>query len=368
MRDVKCKAAADVVKALEGLEVLCVGGLAVEAVDPQVQWGTQPSDELDLLIRRKDLDDFMAAMEQGGYRLAKYEPQSGKCVPVGSGQVTSTILRMPVSPEHSYAPSSCINQPGEPDLWINFHTTTRHGRLMLVDLAEWFAGKKKVQVMAGPNFNLTVYRPPRWAVLLWQAAEVTCKAAEQSIARHDVDRLRALAGAQGGNWTGVLDKAKEYEKKYRERVRLPAAEKRFKAYQASLKIDDKDMDIAERQYGALYELSHALRAVKDTVDPGVWAELQSITSDQPRKLWAYPDVVGSHPVPPPRSTGGKLGIARDDFGIHEQIQYCTSHPNAKFDDLIGRLLIPAKTGRPTAPPHGPWARFTKADMASIGLP
>jgi hypothetical protein len=361
-REEKCKEAVRVLEALGDLEVLCVGSLAVEAVDPSMKWGTQHVDELDLLIHHKDLEKFMDAMDSGGYGLAEYD--DGKWKNIGKGQVTSAVSKMPVSPEYNYAPKSCIGKPEEPHLWIACHTTTRHGRLMLVDLAEWFDGKKKYQ----GDFDLTVYRPPRWAVLLWQAAEVTCDASEQSIARHDIDRLRALAGAQGSKWADVLKKAKEYEAEYRERLSRSVVEKRFEAYQMRLKLDDKDMDIAERQYDARYELSHALKPVKDAVPPDVWAELEPITSCRPRKLWAYPGVKGNRPVFPPDLAEGRLGIAKHGFGIKEQL----SNPDATFDELVNsgdiEELIPSERSGPKALAPGPWDKFTPDDMKSIGLP
>lgn len=366
-REVKCKEAAQVMKALKGLDVLCVGGLAVEAVDPKVQWGTHEADELDLLIHHTDVDAFMTAMEDGGYVLAEYDGGKWKTIP--KGQVASAIRRMPVSPEYNYAPKSCTGKPEEPHLWIAFHTTTRHGRLMLADLAEWFEGKEKYD----GDFGLTVYRPPQWAVLLWQAAEVVCKAAEQSIARFDIDRMRALAGAQSDTWDDVLDKAAAYEVRYRQLLDLPAAKKRFDTYRERLGLSDTDMEEAERRYDARYELSHALRAVKDAVPSEIWEKLAPVISDRPRKVWGYPGVKGSRPVYSPESSGGELGIAREDFGIEEQLKYCEANPNATYCDLVKSKLVAtlipsaSKPDGPTAPPHGPWQKFTPDDMKDMGL-
>jgi hypothetical protein len=370
MRVVKCRAAAAVIDVLQRrkVEALYISSLAL---DPWLPWGTKNSDDLQVLIPHDQLDPFMAAMNRGGYVLAF--PKGGKCVPANAGQAKtakSSILSMPASPEASYVHKSCIGR--QPDLWITFHTTKRHGRLMLVDLTEWlqYKYKRQAQVMKGTKFARTVYLPPLWAMLLWQAAEVTCAASECAITRYDVKKLSVITGhLAAGDWPLVLNKAQQYDAEYRRRLSCAAATQLMQRYQQVLGISPGDLRTAEFQYGALHELSHALKAVTDyggTVDPNVWAFLGSVTTQQPRNLWAYPGVVRADSVPDPGSAGGRLGIARADFGIHEQIEH---YSGADFDylldhGLIERLLIPAGRGT-TAPPHGPWASCTQADLNAI---
>jgi hypothetical protein len=383
MRELKCRAAREVIDALGGpepVQVLHVGGLALDKLR---LWGTDFSDDLHLLVQDDRLGDFMDAMERGGYALAGYNHHAGHCVPLNRQAVENDIARMPASPEAAHVHKDYVGPPpgsqrkmGQPDLWIRFHTTTRHGALLLSDLGGWFAEAQTVRVMEGTNYATDVERPPLWALLLWQAAEVTGAAGEWGVTRDDVDALYTIARQADCDWDKVRANVKQYDHEYSRRMGLDVVKDLMKRYKRLLDIDDSVLRQAEHEYGPRYELGHALKALKDyggdyaaSVDEETWTAVEGVTTERPRKIWAYPDVVHGHSIPPSGSRGGRLGVAQPGFGIYEQIQ---EHGGTDFDYLIRRglvkLLIPAPGQSRDAPPHGPWHDCKKTDMDKIFPP
>jgi hypothetical protein len=368
MRSVKCEAAAEVIGVLQraGVDVLYLEGFALDEWRP---WGTQLSDDLQVFIPHGQIDAFMAAMRGEGYLPALYDQQAGGCRDLDPEQAKRAVLKMPVSPEPFYVHPDWIREGGEPDLLVRFHTTKRHGRLLLADLQEWFRQPNECEVMGGTEHAVRVNRPPRWAMLLWQAGEVMNHASDCAITRGEVDKLHVVAAQQPDpdrhpdweplNWGQVLDKAREYSTDYNRRITCPAATELLEDYRGNLGIGDPALlQRAEGEYGALYELNHALKALiddperyRDAVPDDAWRRVQEaveeLALDRPRKLWGYPG--GQENVPGP-GVLGRLGLASEEFGIHQQIE---EHAGADFGYLLRHRLV-----RPlisNAPPHGPWA-------------
>ena len=66
MRDVKCAAARGVIEALEGFAVLYVESFVLDEWHARWRrWGTQFSDDLQVLIPHEQLEGFMDRMEAG---------------------------------------------------------------------------------------------------------------------------------------------------------------------------------------------------------------------------------------------------------------------------------------------------------------
>jgi len=364
MRSVKCEAAAEVIGVLQRAEV-AVLYLEGFALDAQLQLGTHFSDELQLLIQHGQLDDFMGAMGAGGYVPALYDPQAGRCRPLDPQQARRAVLKIPVSPEPFYVGQRWASESGEPDLLIRFHTTKRHGRLLLADLGDWFVKPQPVTVMADTAQATQVDRPPLWAMMLWQVGEVMNHASDCAIAKDELEKLYLVAQQQQqSDWGEVLRRARQYSADYDSRINSAAARELLEDYRDSLGISEQDLDQAERQYGALYELAHGLKALWDyegsyraAVDEGVWAAVRQITEDRPRKLWGYPG--GQEDVPGP-CTLGRLGVADGAFGIKQQIE---EHSGADFDYLVYHRL--ARVLLRGCPPHGPWANCTARRLNMI---
>ena len=366
MRQVKCAMARGVVDVLRRakVDVLYVGDVALDSWQP---WGMTLSDDLQLLIRHEQLDPFMQAMDQGGYVPAMYDPQAGRCRPLDPQQAKRALLKIPVTPEPFYVERRWASESGEPDLLIRFHTTRLHGRLLLADLTQWFDDSQQCQVMGGTQQATEVRRPPLWAMMLWQAGELMNHASDCAITKDEVDKLHLIAQQPDLNWSQVRSKAEQYTAEYDNRMNSAAARELLEDYRESLGIgldDLEKLDKAERQYGALYELGHSLRALRDyggeyaaSVDQQVWSAAEPVTAQRPRKLWGYPG--GQEDVPGPCALG-RLGLAEAAFGIHQQIE---EHADADFDYLVYHGL--ATVLLQGCPPHGPWAHCTARRLREI---
>ena len=360
MRDVKCEAAHEVIKALETVDVLYLDSFVLDQWRP---WGTQFSDDLQVLVEDEQIDKLMAAMQAGGY--VPFDRRGGRCRPLTREQAKRAVLKLPASPEPFYVHSSLAKETCEPDLLVRFHTTKRHGRLMLADLQGWFAAKGRSTVMVDTDYATKVDRPPLWGMMLWQAGEMMNHASDCAITKEEVDKLHAVAQHLApGDWPSVLDSARQYSKEYDDRIKCRAASELLEDYRRGLGVNKADLQKAEREYGALYELSHAIRALvdyggpyRDVVPADVREDLAQFTEERPRKLWGYAG--GREDVPPPGARG-MLGIAKPEFGIHAQIE---KHPGADFDYLLRHGLVTRVI--PNAPPHGPWAQCTARRMRSI---
>jgi hypothetical protein len=361
MREVKCAAARGVVEALQGFDVLYVESFVL---DRWLPWATRLSDDLQVLIRDAQIDEFMDRMEARGYQPALYDQQAGGCRTLSRPEATERVLKMPVSPEPFYVHPDWVSETGEPDLLVRFHTTRRHGRLLLADLDEWFAERDGERdwsmVMGCTDHETVVHRPPLWAMMLWQTGEMMNHASDCAIPREEVDKLWVVAAQQiRADWVLVLARAEQYGADYDRRIGSEAADQLLNAYGGDLGITDKQLRRAERQYGALYELAHAIKALTDyggryraSVPHDVQedGDLDRVRQERPRKLWGYPG--GQEDVPEPEVLG-RLGLALEAFGIHSQVE---EHTGADFDYLLRHGLVELLISN--APPHGPWARST----------
>jgi hypothetical protein len=358
-RQVKCQAAREVIDLLNqdpAVPVLHVGALVLDAWHQQWRrWGADASDDLHLLIRHDELGLFMDRMEQGGYSLVDRRPPAGTCMPLNRHAETPGILKRPVSPHAAYVHQSCIGQGGDPDLWVRFHTTTRHGALLLVDLQNWFSGYDQlatVSVMEDLHPATEVKRPPLWAMLLWQAAQVTSYAADCAITQDEVDKLHVIAAHMSGQeWDTALTNAEEYDQKHRTRV--------------GYCVNTLHMDGQHLQYGVLYELRHALDALAaygqtagyQTDWAAVMARVQAGTGQFQRKIWGYAAARGGKYIPPDASRGT---VGTVDFGIQEQIE---QYGGYGYEDFESNGLV--HTVISNAPPHGPWVGSTQAQVDDI---
>jgi hypothetical protein len=366
-----------VIEALEEFDVLYVESFVLDEWHAEWRhWGTQPSDDLQVLIRDAQIDEFMRTMAAAEYLPAMFDPGTGQCKPMAPGLAKQAVLRLPVSPEPFYVHPSWLSPTGEPVLLVRFHTTRRHGRLLLADLEEWFGQKEECAVMGDTAYATEVYRPPLWAMMLWQAGEIMNHASDFFINHDEVEKLGVVAVHQT-DWAQVVAKASRYCHEYDERINRPTARRLLADYKQRIgstlgvSISEDDLQRSEREYGALYELSHAIRALIDygrpyraAVPDGLWERLEPFTEHRPRKLWWYE---GGQEDVPPQTTLGRLGIAVPAFGIHAQV---TSHPSDNFGALLRQGLIElaisnAPPDQPWAPPHGPWSGRTQAEVDAI---
>lgn len=354
-REEKCQAARAVIDLLNqnpAVPVLHVGGLALDEWHQDWRrWGTDGSDDLHLLIRHEDLDRFMDRMEGGEYSLAGYRPP-GTVARLNRQAETREILDHPVGPHAAYVHESFIGQSGDPDVWARFHTTTRHGTLMLLDLADWLNHSESAPVMEDLHPDTTVKRPPLWAMLLWQAAEVTSYAADCAITKDEVDNLHVIAAhMKRKEWDTARDTAEEYDGKYTRRVEYC--------------VKTLNMKKAHLEYGVLYDLRYALEALAAYGHASGyqtnWADLmhrvQAGTGELPRRIWGYVDAKRGKYIPP-RASRGVVGTA--DIGIREQID---NHGLDSYQDLETAGLV--HTVISDAPPHGPWDRCKKEWVKDI---
>jgi hypothetical protein len=293
-----------------------------------------------------------------------YDPRAGRCRPLEPQQAKDAVLKIPVSPEPFYVGQRWASETGEPDLLIRFHTTKRHGRLMLADLGEWFGEREQSMVMAGSDQQVSVDRPRPWAMMLWQVGEVMNHASDCAVTKEEMEKLYLVAQQQQSDWGEVLRRARQYSADYDSRINSAAARGLLECYRESLDISEEELEKAERQYGALYELAHGLRGLWDyedsyraAVDEGVSAAVREITEERPRKLWGYPG--GQEDVPGP-CTLGRLGVADGAFGIKQQIE---EHSGADFDYLVYHRLV--RVLLRGCPPHGPWANCTARRLNMI---
>ncbi len=367
MREVKCEAARGVIEALNAVEVLHVGGLAF---DQWHRWGTRRADDLQLLIRDEQLRAFRDAMESAEYRLVEYNPSTG-LVSDAPPDVVRRTLNRPTSPDVDYVHERYVGRIAEPELlWIRFHTTKRHGGLLLADLDNWFRGYGQlasVPVMEGPHPATEVKRPPLWAMLLWQAAEVTCAAADCAITEEDVDKLRLIAAEMSeDDWNSAEAGARRYDDEYLARIgRAPAADMVAEYAQACQvpvgRLIGPDADL---EYGVLYELRYALEALEachpHATIPGSIMDLARTTGTggRPRKIWGYPDPEWQDRYGLEGSGGGKLGRAQ--ISIAEQIR---RYAHLGGLGLFARRLV--TTDIADAPPHGPWNQCTAQQLEDI---
>jgi hypothetical protein len=371
IREVKCQAARGVIDTLKGAKDVEVLYLESFVLDRWLPWGTQFSDDLQVLIQHGKIDRFMDAMEEGRYLPALYDQQAGGCRTLTREEATKAVLEIPVSPEPFYVHRDWMSETGQPDLLVRFHTTTRHARLMLAHLDDWFRERDRKRdrstVMGGTAYETEVDRPPLWAMMLWQAGEIVNHASDCVITKEEVDKLHLVAAHQiDDDWDKVLAKAERYGHEYDERIKCPAASKLLEHYGECLRIDAAKAQRAETKYGALYDLSHAIKALIDYGQPysiavprRVWEYFGRFMEERPRKLWWYPG--GQEDVPLPEARG-RLGIAKPDFGIHAQIE---EHPGADFDYLLRHQLVESEPLISNAPPHGPWFYSKEAEVEAI---
>lgn len=357
MRTVKYPLAREVIDLLaqQGVSVRHLGGPALDSWRPP--HFCYHFNCLDLLVREEDYTRFQQVMQDGGYRLIVDRPDTWQVVEMDH------VPPSPAGPGPSY--SRAVRFPS--DLWIRFHTTWRHSVLLLADLAEWFGpGCETVPVMEGSR---TIERPPKWAMMLWYAGQLTAAAASFAVSREDGANLYAIVRSfSDADWHTALDKADRYDHEYTERVRRSPADGWIRAYAAG----SRQVEAAERSYGALYDLRHALEAVAlydESAVPG-WVldhVRRTGTGAADRKVYWYPDVHRGDQVAPPGSEGS-LGIARPGFTIAQQLLRFEANPDLTWADLTGPPNAVVQEIRTGAPPHGPWAGCEEDDLPVIFAP
>jgi len=336
---------------------LHVGSMALARPPAQYSF-----DDLHVLIHEDSLAGFRLAMEGGQrFRLVEWNPGTTGASFAGPALITDSLDHhpLPLTPYLGYSDA----QSAPCTLWVQFYTNWRHGPLLLVDLEDWFGLAEVIQV---PGLQGDIHRPPLWALLLWQASQVTNCAADRAapqVIEYELDKLRRIAGPLSANdWDTASARAREYDAEYR--MRLERSRPRIQAYAAphgpghearliaspphAPNVADADLD-----YGVLHDLRHALEALEayypHTVPPRVIAALGQDTGARPRKLWHYPAALGST---------GELGIAH--FGIRAQVQ---QYAALTWQQLIAQNLV--SVGIQGAPAQGYWRGLTPAQLRHI---
>lgn len=367
MRTIKYPAAREVIDLLanEGIDVRHLDGLALDSWRPAGFHSYFNC--LDLLLRESDYPRFHDVMQQHCYRMMLDRPGLHYAEPVAP-YIHPPAPGDPASPS-SPGPAYARQVQYPPELWVRFHTTWRHGVLLLADLAEWFDDPETDSVM---DNSKDIKRPPLWAMILWHAGQVTGAAAECSITRENGLGLYAMIkqpGPGGLDWRDLLDRAIAYDSQYRTRVALPPVDGWITNYATIDGELNGEVYEAERSYGALYDLRHALEAVtafdSEAVPAWVLDEVSGTgTGTARRKLFSYTGVDKGDQVAPPGSVGC-LGLARADFTIVEQIRVFERDPNTTWAELTQGAHPRVQEIRTEAPPHGPWHDCTEADLAAI---
>jgi hypothetical protein len=343
MGTVKYPAAREVIEVLKraDLRVLHVGS---PAWDPWRPAGVYYFDDLDLLIRDADLAAFRTAIESAGYRLILDDPEAMEASEAPGDLVDEMLLR-PTGPYVCY--SREVKWPS--DLWISFRTTRRHGRLILVDLEDWFAAGEgdTVTVMK----DTQIERAPIWGLLLWQASDVTSKAADCCITKDHVDKLRLIAAQPQVDWDRVLSTAQKYDAEYLARAARVADMSR--ALARHCRVDPALLVEPNASFGAgiLYETRYAFEAVEDfypgTIPQSVLQGVRTGTGQRSRKIWGYADLDYSVRYGMPQAPAGVAGEA--PFTIRQQIEQYGDLSGADF--FTQNIVTPAISN---LPPFGKW--------------
>lgn len=349
MENVKYPAARGVIKTLEDAD-LRVLHLGSPAWDPWRPAGVYYFDDLDLLIRDADLAAFRSAMESAGYRLILDNPETMAAKEAPSDLVEGMLLR-PTGPYACY--SREVKWPA--DLWISFRTTRRHGRLMLVDLEDWFAAGESDTVTVMKDTQIE--RAPIWGLLLWQASEVTNKAADCCVTKDHVDKLRLIATQPQVEWDRVLATAQKYDAEYLARSARAADLSRALARHCG--VDPALLVEPNASFGGgiLYEMRYAFEAVndfyRDTIPQSVLKGVRTGTGERSRKIWGYADLDYSVRY---GMSGAPTGVGAEvSFSIRQQIEQYGDLSGADF--FKQNIVTPAISN---LPPFGKWS-FCEAD-------
>jgi len=327
-----------------GVLPLHVGSLAFLPWRPP--GGLYAFDDLQLLVKDTDLPAVHTAMSQH-YRLVTWDRAARRPVPAPPGAIGQASPRSPAWAYSDLAP---------PDpLWIQFHTTWRHGPLLLVNLDHWFDPGMRDPIPVVPPLG-PADRPLPWALLLWQASMVTICASDCALSLPgELDKLRALATdvlANPGATNQVAARAPAYDQEYL--CRLNRFSDPILDYAngqginpALLIAPPGAVGAADLDYGVLYDLRHAMDALAHRYGVGlpaaVIAAIGTGTGVRPRKIW---------------DDTGRLGTA--GFSVHHQL---TTYPGLSASALLNAGH--AHTAAAGLPLRGYWSLCTPADLARI---
>jgi len=334
-----------------GIRALHVDSLARDAWRaPDIHY----FNDVEVMIRENDLPLFLQTMRSGGYRFILDDPQKATAVEA-QPEVVSRMLTKPESPNISL--SLDVKWPS--DLWVNFHTTWRHGRIRFVDLQQWFDNEETetVTVMG----DARIERAPIWGMLLWEACYVTEWAYDCNTekTKSHIEKLHLIASQREIDWEKALKMAQEYDDEYLVRIG---------------RVDDLLRDFARRcgiphdpdklGAGILHNVRYGLEALAEyhpgTVPDSVLEGIREGTGQRPRKIWGHPDP----------EWGNRYGLSEDagmvgiaPFSIHTQLE---EYGELSAEDFFSRGIV--DVAMTSKHPYGPWENCTEDTLKRIFAP